>query len=55
MNSIMIFMLSSGRSAASARIPLKLNNEAFEEIVAAGTDAKSKNQRLSKNAKLLDD
>lgn len=42
MNSIMIFKLSSARNASSARIPLKLNIEAFEEIVVAGTDTKSK-------------
>lgn len=40
MNSIMISMLSSGKSASSARTPLKLNAETFEEIVVAGTDAK---------------
>lgn len=40
MNSIMIFNISPGRSASSARIPLKLNIETFEEFVVAGTDAK---------------
>lgn len=43
MNSIMFYKLSSGRSASSARLPLKLNTEAFEEIVVAGTDIKYKN------------
>lgn len=39
----MIFKLSSGRSAAaSARISLKLNTEAFEKTAVAGTDAKIK-------------
>lgn len=52
----MIFKLSSGRSASSARISLKLNTEAFEKTAVAGTDAKkSRSQWLSQNAKLLDE
>lgn len=51
----MIFKLSSGRSASSARISLKLNTEAFEKTAVAGTDAKSRSQWPSKNANLLDE
>lgn len=47
----MIFRLSSEISASSARLPLKLNTEAYEKIVVAGTHAKPKNQGLSQNAK----